>query len=208
MYLHLSVTKAYWVVVDGDSGEILFSRNLAQSSEPRGLVFRAPDRPHPNAGLQTTEPFTGWPSASGTCPDPIYPAAYRSGVLDGLCWVDGAETVGNNAEACRDTDDNNVCDARASDSQAHFDFAFTDSYASSSNAVPDRPAALANAFYWVNVIHDWLYELGLDEASGNFQSDNFGRGGAGGDPVRVDVEDGGATNNAFFRPRPMVSLLE
>ena len=202
MYLHLSVTKAYWVVVDGDSGEILFSRNLAQSSEPRGLVFRAPDRPHPNAGAQTTEPFTGWPSASETCPDPIYPAAYRSGLLDGLCWVDGTETVGNNAEACRDTDDNNVCDARASDSQGHFDFSFTDSYSSSSNTVPDRPAALANAFYWVNVIHDWLYELGFDEASGNFQSDNFGRGGAGGDPVRVDVEDGGATNNAYFSTAP------
>jgi len=39
-------------------------------------------------------------------------------------------------------------------------------------------------------MHDWLYGYGFDEASGNFQVDNFGRGGSGGDPVLAEAQDG------------------
>src|SRR5690606_34856349 len=34
------------------------------------------------------------------------------------------------------------------------------------------------------------YDLGFTEAAGNFQTDNFGRGGLGGDPVQADAQDG------------------
>ena len=201
MLIDLSEQGAYLVVVDGNSGEILFSRNLTQALEPWGKIFRAPDRPNPTHGVPTEEPFSGWPSVSGLCPAEIYPAQFRLGALEGLCWIEDDETVGNNVDACRDVDANNVCDARASGSLGEFDFAFSDSYAATSNPVPDREAALANAFYWTNVAHDWLYGLGFDEAAGNFQADNFGRGGAGGDPVRLDVEDGSVPSNAtFFAP--------
>jgi hypothetical protein len=61
-------------------------------------------------------------------------------------------------------------------------------------------AAAVNLFYWCNWFHDRLYELGFDEAAGNYQKDNFGRGGAGGDAVLADAQDGGGFNNANFTP--------
>jgi extracellular elastinolytic metalloproteinase len=44
--------------------------------------------------------------------------------------------------------------------------------------------------------HDLLYRLGFDEVSGNFQMDNFGRGGLGGDGVICQAQDGSGTDNA------------
>ena len=50
-------------------------------------------------------------------------------------------------------------------------------------------------------MHDKLYDLGFTEAAGNFQTDNFGRGGVGNDAVLADAQDSGQTNNAnFFTP--------
>jgi hypothetical protein len=64
-----------------------------------------------------------------------------------------------------------------------------------------------------NTIHDILYRHGFDEAAGNFQVDNFGKGGVGDDPVRAEAQDGGGTDNANFatppdgsRPRMQVYL--
>ena len=49
-----------------------------------------------------------------------------------------------------------------------------------------RPDNLQNSlvgmFFHVNWLHDRWYEAGFDEASGNAQKSNFGRGGMGGDP--------------------------
>jgi hypothetical protein len=57
-------------------------------------------------------------------------------------------------------------------------------------------AATVQLFYWCNWMHDRLYQLGFNEASGNFQNDNFGRGGAGNDAVQADAQDGADTDNA------------
>ena len=202
VYLPLAPLRTYWVVVDDDSSEILFSLNLTREVNPQGKVFRAPGRPHPQAGPQTTEAFTGWPSTSGTCPVDVYPSQFQSGLLAGGCWVEATETRGPNVDTCLDADGNNVCDGRATDSQAHFDFDFTDDYAQAGNPVTDRNAAITNAFYWANTLHDWSYRLGFDEPAGNFQADNYGRGGAAGDALWVDVQDAGAQNNAFFTTPP------
>ncbi|MSU59546.1 MAG: PKD domain-containing protein, partial [Pedosphaera sp.] len=40
------------------------------------------------------------------------------------------------------------------------------------------------------------YALGFTEAAGNFQSNNFARGGVGGDAVQADAQDGSGVNNA------------
>lgn len=58
-------------------------------------------------------------------------------------------------------------------------------------------AAITNLFYHLNFMHDYLYRLGFDEAAGNFQLDNFGRGGLDGDPVLAAPQHSGF-NNAFF----------
>ena len=59
-------------------------------------------------------------------------------------------------------------------------------------------AAVTNLFYWNNIVHDVLYGYGFDEPSGNFQVNNYGRGGVGGDDVQAEAQDGGGTNNANF----------
>src|SRR5581483_3652276 len=66
-------------------------------------------------------------------------------------------------------------------------------------------ASVVNLFYWNNWMHDRLYEMGFTEAAGNFQTDNLGRGGAGGDAVIAGAQDGGAAgtdNNASFSTPP------
>ena len=61
-----------------------------------------------------------------------------------------------------------------------------------------RDAAITNLFYWNNLIHDMFYPYGFTEAAGNFQSTNFGRGGAGNDAVLAEAQDGSGVNNANF----------
>ena len=60
----------------------------------------------------------------------------------------------------------------------------------------NREVAVQNLFYLNNLIHDELYAHGFTESAGNFQEDNFGRGGAGSDSVEAQAQDGGGTNNA------------
>ena len=63
---------------------------------------------------------------------------------------------------------------------------------------PDVYPATLSLFYNINLIHDYLYQIGFTEATWNFQQDNFGKGGAGGDGVSGQVMDGNGTNNADF----------
>jgi extracellular elastinolytic metalloproteinase len=62
-----------------------------------------------------------------------------------------------------------------------------------------RDATVTNLFFWCNTIHDLWYRYGFDEASGNFQSNNYGRGGFADDEVRCQAQSGAGTNNANFR---------
>ena len=59
-----------------------------------------------------------------------------------------------------------------------------------------------NLFYWNNIMHDISYQYGFDEAAGNFQWDNQGRGGAGGDLVISYAQDGASINNSDFGTPP------
>src|SRR5512144_1965676 len=46
------------------------------------------------------------------------------------------------------------------------------------------------------------YLLGFNESAGNFQTTNFGNGGAQNDEVQVDAQDGAGVNNANFATPP------
>lgn len=65
-----------------------------------------------------------------------------------------------------------------------------------------RRGMVTHLFYVVNWYHDQLYNLGFNEAAGNFQVNNFGRGGAGNDRVLAEAQDGSSTNNANFATPP------
>ncbi|KAH6582337.1 hypothetical protein BASA60_001977 [Batrachochytrium salamandrivorans] len=66
----------------------------------------------------------------------------------------------------------------------------------------DNIAATAvNLFYITNVMHDISYQYGFTEQAGNFQTDNFDKGGQGNDAVVINVLNSSDNNNAgFFTP--------
>jgi cysteine-rich repeat protein len=116
--------------------------------------------------------------------------------------VEGAEftdTRGNNVVAQEDTDgDDNGGFRPNGGAGLVFDFSVDLELHPSSY----QSAAIAHLFYWNNTLHDVLYQYGFNEAAGNFQENNYGNGGAGGDPVQADAQDGSDTNNAQFGTPP------
>ena len=62
-------------------------------------------------------------------------------------------------------------------------------------------ASTTNLFYMNNMMHDIFYNYGFTEANGNFQKDNYEKGGTGKDDVIALAQTGlslGAINNATF----------
>ncbi|KAH6595008.1 hypothetical protein BASA50_006152 [Batrachochytrium salamandrivorans] len=59
-----------------------------------------------------------------------------------------------------------------------------------------------NAFYVTNTFHDVFYAYGFNEPAGNFQQNNFDKGGRDGDPVIINVQISKETNNAYFHTPP------
>jgi extracellular elastinolytic metalloproteinase len=110
----------------------------------------------------------------------------------------GAEytiTRGNNVHAYEDTSNNNS-PGFSPDGGASLEFNFPlIPYAHPSTYIP---GAITNLFYMNNMLHDIWYQYGFDEASGNFQQNNYGNGGNSGDYVRAETQDGSGTNNANF----------
>lgn len=106
-------------------------------------------------------------------------------------------TKGNNADAYADLvapDGFSAGDLRPAPTGSVFDFGY-DNAAQPASASQQR-ASTVQLFYALNFLHDWFYDSGFDEAAGNHQTDNFGRGGAGGDPLLGEVQDYGGTSNA------------
>jgi hypothetical protein len=170
--VEISGTDWHRTVIDAGTGKVLRRTNRAQHSGPEGTVYREQTPIAAGATRQVT-PFTG---------------------LDGS-WVSGTVTAGNNVTAYRDLTNDNVLGYQPSNADQHFNFAFTDDWrldqdADDESLNADLDAAITQLFYYTNVMHDWLYGYGFDEAAGNFQVDNFGRGGSGGDPVNAEAQDG------------------
>ena len=63
-------------------------------------------------------------------------------------------------------------------------------------------AAITNAFYVANMVHDISYKYGFTESAFNFQQTNFEHGGKGGDRVELSVQNGEGFNNANFATPP------
>ena len=114
-------------------------------------------------------------------------------------WINDGDntTLGNNVDAHLDRNGDNVVDpgSRPTGSPSRvFDFPLDLTLA----PVAYTNAAVVQLFYWCNWMHDKLYDLGFTEAAGNFQTDNFGRGGLGNDALLADAQDSAQTNNANF----------
>ncbi len=107
----------------------------------------------------------------------------------------GAEhtiTRGNNVWAQDDANGNNGTGASPNGSSS-LDFNFPLNLNQQPTSYMD--AAITNLFYWNNIMHDVWYQYGFNEASGNFQENNYGKGGRGNDFVYADAQDGSVTCN-------------
>ncbi|SIR35272.1 T9SS-dependent M36 family metallopeptidase [Pontibacter lucknowensis] len=115
-------------------------------------------------------------------------------------WHTETRTRGNNVYAYEDPNNNNSWSTNYSpDGGSELSFDFPIDF--NKQPVANRDAAITNLFYWNNVVHDVWYQYGFDEASGNFQLNNYGRGGSQGDPVLAEAQDnrnGTSRNNANF----------
>jgi hypothetical protein len=217
-------TAAYRYVIDAKSGRVLERRDLTVSEGRRHggsatppaefnyRVFAETGNQRPLDGPQIgVSPHpTGNPD--GTLPPFVAPNLVTMGgfndpagsrVSDPWLAPDAIETTGNNADAYVDLSAPDGftpgVDFRADlTGPRSFDRIF-DTTIEPVATVDQQKAVITNAFYTVNWLHDYWYDSGFDEAAGNAQLDNFGRGGADGDPMRVEVQDnflGGARNNA------------
>ncbi|KAH6594752.1 hypothetical protein BASA50_006427 [Batrachochytrium salamandrivorans] len=110
-------------------------------------------------------------------------------------WTAGKVTVGNNVITLTPSGE-----STPSTKDGVFDTKFN------SKKEPDTDeniaAAAVNLFYVTNVIHDIAYQYGFTEKAGNFQTDNFGKGGKGGDPVVINVINTSEVDNADFLASP------
>jgi len=170
--------------VDSQSGRVLAVENWVNDASYR--VFEMP-KEAPMDGAETL------------AVDP------ENAVASPLGWHDDGstqftDTRGNNVLAQEDTDANNG-GGRRPDGGAGLLFDFPLDLATQ-NPPQYEDFAISNLFYWNNIVHDVLYQYGFDEASGNFQTNNFGLGGNGNDAVRADAQDGSGTNNANFGTPP------
>ncbi|KAI9434877.1 Fungalysin metallopeptidase-domain-containing protein [Lactarius indigo] len=87
-------------------------------------------------------------------------------------------TAGNNVFAAKGS-------TATSQSSATLNFIYTQNAAQAPTVAVNVAAAVVNAFYIVNTVHDVTYRYGFTESTFNFQTNNFGKGGAGNDRVTL-----------------------
>ena len=129
---------------------------------------------------------------------------------NGAAGAEYTTTRGNNVNAMEDADGNNGTGySPTGGASLNFDFPVNFNQA----PVNYRDAAITNLFYMNNIMHDIWYQYGFNEVGGNFQENNYGRGGTANDGVIADAQDGSGTNNANFatpadgtRPRMQMYL--
>ena len=118
---------------------------------------------------------------------------------NGAAGAEVTDTRGNNVNAQDDVDGNNSGGFRPSGGGSlQFDFPLDLTQPPASS----QAAAITNLYYWNNWLHDVHYAYGFDEISGNYQVNNYGNGGNGGDPILADAQDGSGLNNANFSRAP------
>ncbi|MFI5808257.1 M36 family metallopeptidase [Streptomyces sp. NPDC051561] len=178
----------YESVVDAADGRVLLRTDLTSNEGPEGKVFTGQNA---SVGSQQTVPFSGV----------------------GHSWAEARTTTGNNVQTSQNLDGKDALGyqpqtpAAPDPAYQHFDYTFTDAFRNSggTDLTTDRDAVVTQGFYYANRMHDFLYELGFDEASGNFQEDNFGKGGQGSDRVQMYVDynaSGSSACNANFGTPP------
>ena len=115
---------------------------------------------------------------------------------DGMPGHEYTITRGNNvwAQENHDSDMTTMGNSPDGDSTMLFDFPI-DAVQTPATVLD---ASTTNLFYWTNIMHDVFYHYGFDEVSGNFQANNYGKGGVDGDYILAFAQDNAVQGNAVF----------
>nr|WP_223128727.1 M36 family metallopeptidase [Terrabacter sp. MAHUQ-38] len=187
-----SQTEAWEVIVDGATGAVLHRTSVVQFDDAHGTVYDN----YPGAARG------GQPRQQSFGPTAQSPKGWVD--LTGATGT-GVTTLGNNADTYANWSNfigpvDNAPRPAAPD--GHLDYVYTNQWAATKGqTVPpsyasDLNPAATNLFFQHNRIHDEYYALGFTETAGNFQVDNGGKGGQGGDAVRGLVQAGAASGGA------------
>jgi hypothetical protein len=189
--------ETYRVLVDAETGEVLVRHCMTVYISSASYRVFTSDSPTP---LSPGYSSLGNSTQPATMSRSLQTLSALNTTASPNGWInDGInETRGNNIDAHSDTDDDDAPDLPRPQGSPNrvFDFSMNLGQPPSSY----RNAGIVNLFYWCNWMHDKLWELGFDEASGNYQNNNFGRGGLGNDAINAQAQDGSGNNNANFTP--------
>ncbi len=187
MTIRQADNRHWWNLwVDTENGQILARNDWVAHDQYE--VFALP-KESPNDGGRTIEVNPAESTAS--------PFGWHD--TNGAAGAEFTTTRGNNVCAQEDRDGNNTSCGGVTQPDGGGSLDFTSAVVPLNFAdEPDQyvDAAVVNLFYWNNIMHDLLYQYGFDEASGNFQENNYGRGGLASDSVNADAQD----NAGSIRP--------
>jgi large repetitive protein len=194
------------VILSASDGHVIDWRDLTANDAFAYRVWADPitGRPFDGPFTDVTPHRVGMPD--GSMPSMIAPSLV---MIDGFNsqrdpWLqaNATETRGNNVDAYSDHDQPDGfsnADFRATTTGPNaFDRIF-DPTMDPIGSEDQIMASVTELFYVNNWLHDWWYDSGFDEAAGNAQLDNYGRGGEGGDPLHAEAQDNvlrGNRNNA------------
>lgn len=202
--------RAESLVVDADDGNVLTRRTLLAEASYEYLVWadaRSPGTPQDGPQGDTLLPH---PTGAPDGPLPV-PQQRTQRKVDATVYRPGApwfrerrqdSMQGEQVAAFVDADGGDLCigcttsrDLVAEPIGDAFAYPW-DPGAEADASEAQMLASLVQAFYTVNHLADWFHAGGFDEAAGNHQRDNRGRGGIGGDPLDLQTLDADIPNNA------------
>jgi len=188
------------VIVEASSGRTMAKFPTTHRQSAKGLVYeKGSPQPNPAPGSKLTAapPVVDRTSVS-FAGDPI---ASPAG------WVIGNRTAGNNTVTGENFLGQTYLTTPRITTAPNGDFSFPLTIPFATSPVAFGDAVNTNLFYLINLAHDKFYKLGFNEAAGNFQAENYGRGGTGGDAMYAYAHYGSqaptaaSLQNAFFTTR-------
>jgi extracellular elastinolytic metalloproteinase len=169
----------YRTLVDAESGEILYCRQLVQFVAAQGNVYRVDG----GSNRQMTNFPRPLEDYGLDVPDDL-PSKFPDD------WVEGSSAVGNSVNAHLESSGPTI-QGTVQGGVLTFD--------PGDQAGDDQE--VLNIFYYNCYMHDYFYLLGFREADGNFQQDNLGRGGVAADRVDARAYPGAVRGTASMATR-------
>jgi hypothetical protein len=204
---------AFVIVVAADDGRVIARRDVVYDEAFSYRVWADADGDHrPLDGPQTdlTPHPVGEPvdtPIAGVAPVLVTMEGFNTnpdGLADPWLAPGATETVGNNVDAYVNHSGGEGFGGADYRAQVTAPGVFDRVYDLAQEPLASQEqgmASITQLFYTTNWLHDWYYDSGFVESAGNAQTDNFGRGGIGGDPLRALAQEAafmGARDNAYI----------